>query len=88
MFCYHDLPEDGSIQRDFDYMNESEKHQFTIFKYRGVYYDYTQFDRVSPYGELHKAGWCASFLLYASYAILVKFVEDDIESGVVVGRCW
>ena len=57
--CYWDIS--AKDQEGFDYLAEDEMWDYRLFKYRGEYYDYYEFDYVNPeypaYRKLHSLGW-------------------------------
>ena len=74
--CYWDIPA------------EDEMWDYRLFKYRGEYYDYCQFDYVNPeypaYIELYALGWHGVQPQSAFDAVVIKYCADD--ETIIVGH--
>ena len=83
---FHDIP--AEYQELFDYLSEYEKWDYRLFKYRGDYYDYYEFDYVNPeypaYRELHTLGWHGVQAQSAFDAVVIKYRAGD--ETVIVGH--
>lgn len=84
--CYRDLP--AKDQEWFDYLTEDEKREYRLFRYRGEYYDYYEFDYVNPeytaYRELYALGWHGVQSQSFFDAVVIKYCADD--ETIIVGH--
>ena len=84
--CFQDIP--AKDQEWFDYLSEDEKWDYRLFKYRGDYYDYYEFDYVNPeypeYRELYALGWHGVQAQSAFDAVVIKYCDDD--ETIIVGH--
>ena len=84
--CYWDIS--AKYQEWFDYLTEDEKWDCRLFKYRGEYYDYYQFDYVNPehpaYRALYALGWNGVQSQSAFDAVVIKYCADD--GTIIVGH--
>ena len=84
--CYWDIP--AKDQEWFDYLAEDEMWDYRLFKYRGEYYDYYEFDYVNPeypaYRKLHSLGWHGVQSQSAFDAVVIKYCADD--ETIIIGH--
>jgi len=75
----YDLPE--KARAEFDYSETSDElEQASFFKYKGQYWDLSQFTKGGP------AGWDGCYALTVFSGILVKLVGDG--DSVIVAYCY
>jgi len=76
----------------FDYLDwpaiEAGEESATFLRYRGEFYDLSEFQRVEPGGDLAAAGWEGVAADSAFSGVLVRLVEMNDGPGVVVGYCY
>ena len=85
---YFDLPE--AEQKDFDYIDESERGDYRFFEYLGSWYDLIEFS-TDTMDEMRARGFDGiSTDSYFSATIVKWFDEDGVytpsEGEIVVGR--
>lgn len=72
---------------DFDYITGEDRHSHRLFKYRGGWYDYYEFERTSEFFEAE--GWNGLQTQSAFDAVLVSYYDHDgsiMDDGVIVGH--
>lgn len=85
LHTYLDLPE--AERADFDYIEEDDRHATRLFKYRGSWYDYYEFEVAS---DTFKAEGFDGMQAQSYFdAIIVRYFDKDgyeYDGEIVVGH--